>query len=244
MSKSRVLPDFLQVPWGIRDVLFLIIAWFGLQALIGELLILVARGLPPVATFLKAAQSGDIGASFVLDILAVGVGLGVVYLYLRKFGVGWSAVGWRKVGILRTAKYLFGIMLIFIILANLAFIAVKFLVPGFNANQAQTNDFTSSVTTHRSLALVALVLVPPIFEETIFRGFIFPALSKKMGIIWGAILSSVIFGIAHGQPNLFVYTTILGLLLCFMYRRTGSIIPGIMLHMLNNLLAFVAISSK
>jgi membrane protease YdiL (CAAX protease family) len=148
------------------------------------------------------------------------------------------------VGVWRAIKYLFGILLLFIVLANLALVLVKLLVPAFNIDQPQDNEFTASVHTHRSLALVALVLLPPIFEETIFRGFIFPALSKRVGIIWGAVLSSMLFGIAHGQPNLFVYTTILGLLLCFMYVRMRSIVPGILLHMLNNYLAFVALSGK
>jgi membrane protease YdiL (CAAX protease family) len=86
------------------------------------------------------------------------------------------------------------------------------------------------------------VLLPPIIEETIFRGFIFPAISTRTGVIWGAILSSLLFGAFHGQANVFVYTAILGLLLCFMYVRTKSIIPGMVLHMLNNFLAFYFMS--
>ena len=244
MFKRRALPEFLNVPWSVLDVVILVGAWFGMQIVLGGILVLAAKAIPAAAIFLNAARAGDITASFVLDLLSVAVGLIIVAVYLRRYKVGWSAVGWRRVGVLRAMRYLFGILFVFILIANLAFILVKFLVPGFNANQAQTNYFTSAVTTHRSLALVALVLIPPIFEETIFRGFIFPAISKRIGVIWGAIFSSIIFGIAHGQPNLFVYTAILGLLLCFMYRRMGSIFPGIALHMLNNLLAFVALTSK
>jgi len=243
-APRRSLPEFLNVPWRVRDVLFFIVAWFGLQLLIGVTLAVLGRSLPPVKQFLVQVQAGDVGASFALDLAGVVIGFLLVAAFLRHYGVSWQAVGWRRIKLWRALKYLLGIMLVFILLANLALLLVKLVVPGFDANQPQTNEFTQATQSHRSLALVALVLLPPIFEETIFRGFIFPALAKRMGLIGGAILSSAIFGIAHGQPNLFVYTAILGMLLCFMYVRLRSIVPGILLHMLNNYLAFLALSGK
>ena len=59
-----------------------------------------------------------------------------------------------------------------------------------------------------------------------------------------AIFSGVLFGFAHLQPNVSIYTFILGLLLCAMYVRLGSIVPGIALHMLNNYFAYVALNQK
>jgi membrane protease YdiL (CAAX protease family) len=167
------------------------------------------------------------------------VGFAIVGGYLKRYGATWRAVGWRRASVLRTLKYLGGLLLAFILLANLAFVIVKYFVPGFNADQPQTNDFIAAKDAHRGLAFLALVVLPPIFEETMFRGFMFPALSKRFGLVWGAVVSSVVFGLAHGQPNLFVYTFLLGLFLSFMYTRLGSIVPGILLHMLNNYLAFL-----
>ncbi len=88
------------------------------------------------------------------------------------------------------------------------------------------------------------MLIPPIIEETVFRGFIFPAFSKRFGVIIGALLSSLLFGFAHLQYNVGVYTVVLGLLLCLLYIKLRSIVPGIFLHMLNNYLAFVALTHK
>ena len=244
MFKKKALPVFLNVPWGIRDVAIFIVAWFGLQLLLNIGLAVLSPHIPAVTAFLKAISDGNVAASFVLDLVGVVLGLLLVAGFIRHYGVSWQTLGWHKVGLFKTLGYLIGIMVIFLILAQVALIVVELLVPGFNANQPQTNEFTKGISTHRNLALIALVLLPPIFEETIFRGFIFPALSKRTGVIGGAILSSIIFGAAHGQPNLFVYTSILGLLLCFMYFKLRSIIPGILLHMLNNYLAFLALSSK
>lgn len=244
MFKRRELPEFLKVPWRVKDVIFFLLGWFGLQLFVGGALVGLGMVVPPIQGFVDELQAGDIGASFTFNLVGVAIGMGLVAWFLRHYKVSWSAVGWRRVGVLRTFKYLFGILFVFIVLANLSLWLVKVLVPEFNVDQPQSNQFTGAVATHPSLALIALVLLPPILEETIFRGFIFPALSKRMGVAWGAVLSSVIFGIAHGQANLFVYTTILGLLLCFMYVRLGSIVPGVLVHMLNNYLAFMALSAK
>jgi uncharacterized protein len=62
--------------------------------------------------------------------------------------------------------------------------------------------------------------------------------------MWGAVLSSGLFALAHGQANIAIYTFPLGLLLCFMYVRLGSIVPGMALHMINNYLAFVAVAGN
>ncbi len=122
---------------------------------------------------------------------------------------------------------------------------ISMLIPGFNAAQPQVNEFTQATTpASQRLSLIALVILPPMVEETVFRGFIFPALSKKKGAIVGAILTSLLFGIAHLQYNVSLYTIVLSLILCFMYYRLRSIWPGIFLHMINNYIAYMAIMKK
>jgi membrane protease YdiL (CAAX protease family) len=243
-TRERAVPEFLNVPWSIRDLVLFVVAWMGIQ--VAALLLL--RGLAPVvpgiAHFLSLASKGDVGATFALDLLDAAAGFGVVSLYLHRYGVGWASVGWRRTGLLKAVLYLVGILVVFVVASNVLLLLVSVLDPSFNANQPQTNEFTGATKSHHSLALIALVLLPPVLEETIFRGFIFPALAKRTGVIWGAVISSVIFGVAHFQANIGIYTFVLGLLLCFMYVRLRSIVPGIFLHMLNNYLAFIALSSK
>ncbi|HVQ45073.1 MAG TPA: type II CAAX endopeptidase family protein [Candidatus Saccharimonadia bacterium] len=244
MKGPKELPEYLRVPWGVRDAVLLVAGWFVAQVLLGVILALLARVIPPVAGFLAGVRSEDVGATFALDLIGVALGFGLMALFLRHYRVGWQMVGWRRVSVWRAVGYLVVILVVFLIAAQVTLELVKLLVPAFDPNQAQTNEFTKGADSHWSLALIALVLIPPVLEETIFRGFIFPALAKRTGLIWGAVLSSALFGLAHGQANLFVYTMILGLLLCFMYVRTRSIVPGILLHMVNNYLAFLAITSK
>lgn len=243
--KKKQLPEFLQVPWTIKDVLFFVVLWLGIQILVIEILKGIAGYSHPLSMFLSGAADGsNITAVFTFDLLDAVVGFGVVWYYLRRYKVGWKTVGWRPVNPIKAIAYLLGILLFFIVASYAVLTLVTMLVPGFNENQAQSNQFIGDVHTHTSVALVALVLLPPFLEETIFRGFLFPAISKKWGVWIGAIISSAIFGLAHWQANISVYTFVLGLLLCFLYVKTKSIVPGIFVHMLNNYLAFIALYSK
>ena len=172
-------------------------------------------------------------------------GLGVIWLILRKYKVGWDSIGLRKFNVLKSSALIIAMFVAFVALAYAALIITKILLPGFDPNQAQVNEFTSAITGNaRIISFFALVVIPPIVEEILFRGFMFPAFAGKVGIFFGALFSSMLFGIAHLQANVGVYTIVLGLLLCYMYKRTGSIIPGMVLHMINNYVAFAALMGK
>ncbi len=242
--KPRVLPDFLRVPWTIRDVVVFVLAWFGIQVAVVAGLGLSQSWFGPAKLFLEAVGRNDIGALFALSLLDAVVGLGIIGLYVRKYGVDWGAVGWRRVGLGRAVLWVGGVLVTFIVAANLLLWVVSVLSTHFDANQPQQNEFLGASGGHRSLAWVALVVLPPIVEETIFRGFLFPALARRTGLVWGAVISSGLFALAHGQANIAVYTFPLGLLLCLMYRRLGSIVPGMALHMVNNYLAYMAVTGS
>jgi membrane protease YdiL (CAAX protease family) len=82
------------------------------------------------------------------------------------------------------------------------------------------------------------VVLAPLFEETIFRGVLLPVLSRRLGSLWGVVLSSAVFGLAHlsiGElPPLFV----LGLLLGWLRLSSGRLSASIWLHTLWNALTF------
>jgi len=84
------------------------------------------------------------------------------------------------------------------------------------------------------------VIFAPFVEELFFRGFLFQGFRQKYGWIAGAFLSSIIFGLAHLDLVAFIPTSILGFLLAYMYHRSNSIWPGIILHVLVNALGLCA----
>lgn len=93
------------------------------------------------------------------------------------------------------------------------------------------------------LAVAFLVtVVAPVAEEVFFRGYVFGALRNWRGMWVGALLTGTLFGAIHlGSAPDVLYLPILavfGVLLCLLYVRTKSLYPCIVLHAINNCVAF------
>ena len=91
-----------------------------------------------------------------------------------------------------------------------------------------------------------LVVVAPIAEELIFRGWLYgklrlllsSKLSNNASMILSIILVSVLFGMVHMQWNVGVNVFALSVVLCGLREITGTIYAGILAHMLKNGIAF------
>lgn len=84
-------------------------------------------------------------------------------------------------------------------------------------------------------------LLAPLSEEIVMRGAILKELlkSEKLGV-WPAItISALMFALIHMNPAQMPHAFLIGLLLGWMYWRTGSILPGVAYHWANNSIAFV-----
>jgi membrane protease YdiL (CAAX protease family) len=85
----------------------------------------------------------------------------------------------------------------------------------------------------------------PIMEEICFRGLILDGLLKTRCRPWLAILiSALLFALLHGLGANFVTAMLFGILVGWLYWRTGSIIPGIIIHITNNSLTAIDISNQ
>ncbi|KAA6345306.1 hypothetical protein EZS27_007119 [termite gut metagenome] len=85
--------------------------------------------------------------------------------------------------------------------------------------------------------IVLIALLGPVFEEILFRGAITKALLKQYSPLKAIIISALIFGIIHWNPVQIVGGGFFGLLLAWIYYRTGSLLPGIFVHIINNSLS-------
>lgn len=86
-----------------------------------------------------------------------------------------------------------------------------------------------------ALEIVSLCIVIPIAEETLYRGIVYERSAQWLGDGKAALLSAVIFGLAHMNLAQFVYATVFGLLLSFLARENGNIFGAIAAHMAANL---------
>lgn len=82
--------------------------------------------------------------------------------------------------------------------------------------------------------LISAIFFAPFFEEIIFRGYIGEILKKSCGFTVAWLVSSLLFGIAHGTPSIIVSATVSGLVLGFYYLRYRSLVLVILLHAMNN----------
>ncbi len=88
---------------------------------------------------------------------------------------------------------------------------------------------------------VLVTVIAPLAEETFFRGYFFGALRNWRGPWPAAVLTGAVFGGIHGGSTDAVFLlplAILGFMLCIVRWRTGSLLPCIALHAINNALAF------
>jgi membrane protease YdiL (CAAX protease family) len=88
-------------------------------------------------------------------------------------------------------------------------------------------------------SLIASVFGPAI-EEIFFRGVMYNAVKRKLGIFPAILITSVLFSFLHTHAATyflvgFIPIMILGAVLAYLYEKTGSLIPSITLHVLNNL---------
>lgn len=91
-----------------------------------------------------------------------------------------------------------------------------------------------------ALFVVVAVVMAPLFEEIVFRGFLFRGLANSWGWVWGALASAAVFGLAHLQLDVFVPLATLGFFLAWAYKRTGSLWSCIAMHGIFNAIAVLA----
>ena len=126
---------------------------------------------------------------------------------------------------------------------------VSALVPGLNLEQEQELGFNKSQQgIGLILVFISLVIVPPLVEEFVMRGFLFTGLRTKLTFYWATLITSGLFAIAHlpaGVGGLLwigaVDTFVLSLVLCYLREQYKSLWPPIGVHMLKNGLAFTVV---
>lgn len=123
------------------------------------------------------------------------------------------------------------------------------LAPSLNVDQAQQLGFNPIGTAQLIVTFVSLVILPPLVEETLMRGYLYTSLKKGLPQISAALVTSAIFASAHlqagsGAPLLWVAaidTFVLSLFLIWLREKTGSLWASMTLHALKNGVAFISL---
>jgi membrane protease YdiL (CAAX protease family) len=97
------------------------------------------------------------------------------------------------------------------------------------------------------LFMAMAVLVAPLVEETVFRGYLYPLFAKTFGVAFGVIVTGVLFGLMHGAQLGWTWSLVsvliaVGVIFTFVRARTGSVFSSFLLHLgYNSTIALVTI---
>ena len=232
-SSFKKVPKF----WQITLRLLAFVAWVAVVLLAAQYLVAMLLNLAlPTETLLKPITNMIYGA--VVYLLAFLVIVFVPWKLIKmkttrdELGVRglptWTDILLAPVGLI-VAMLLGGIILMII----------KCIFPAINLEQEQELGFNNLFGKAELIeGFIALVVVAPIAEELIFRGWLYGKMRARAPMWPALILCSLLFGFMHGQVNVGVVTFAMSVVMCLIRELTGTIWSGVLLHMIKNGVAF------
>ena len=163
----------------------------------------------------------------------------VLWLFLKKRHNSFKNLGFKKVTKKDIGWMFIGLVVYFTLLFLALFIANLF--PGFNADQAQNVGYQAARGWQLLIAFLGLVILPPIAEEMLFRGFLYRGMASRWPKILSALLASGLFAVVHFQWNVGIDVFVLSLVMIFLLEKTKNLWVCIAIHMIKNFIAFMAI---
>lgn len=225
-------PPSMTVPWTLGD------AAKATALVIGGTTVLAFLGAQAVRLLDGPRETMGLLFSAILE----GMFLFVVWRFGPwRYGRSWRALG-LQAALTNGASLALVVFLVSVSFAVLYSLAMTLL--GLERLTPPSLPSAFMETYPQRLALFSLaVLVAPVAEEVFFRGFLLPVFVGRWGFLRGASLVSLLFGLSHVAPGLLVPAFVSGMLLAWLYRRTGSLWNCFIAHGAQNALAFaVAVS--
>jgi membrane protease YdiL (CAAX protease family) len=146
--------------------------------------------------------------------------------------------GLRRLSIAKAAGIaLLGIIPLYIVVALVAAVVTswaKDVWPDIQPQDAVKAFKTASSPSLKAMMGIAAVIVAPLVEETVFRGFIYGVLKRYTDGWYAAVCSAALFAIVHMHVGSLVPLFVLALGLCAAYERTGSLLVPMGMHALFN----------
>jgi CAAX protease family protein len=231
-------PENYNVPWGWLDVLLLLpVVGFGLLIVFAAVIVAFAAAVFHVPLSHIRTHFTFIGllAQILMELSL----LGYFALQIRnRSGLPfWRTIGWRPLrprSVSRGAAYLG-----FIVAGAGLALLVSFASAAFPPKHALPIEKIFATRPLTILFMATAVLVAPLVEETIFRGYLFPVAARSFGVSGGIVFTGAVFGLLHGsqlwggwwQIGLLVFV---GILFTFARASTRTNVSSFLLHVSYN----------
>jgi|HubBroStandDraft_4_1064222.scaffolds.fasta_scaffold39550_2 membrane protease YdiL (CAAX protease family) len=239
-----LLPEDLRVPWGWGDLALLIAVAISGTFVVSLLLI---KGFTIAGISFRQVQNipGDRNLFLILNQALLSVAL-LAYLAAQmrhSFHVPfWRTIGWRPLQTGQTPRAAAYLGLIFsgcmlAILVTLSSAAFK------STTKMPIEQFFQD--RRSALLLMSLgVLLAPVLEETIFRGYLYPVVARSFGVNAGIVVTGTLFGLLHasqlwGGWAQIALLVVVGIVFTYARARTHTVVASYLLHVSYNSFLFL-----
>lgn len=162
-------------------------------------------------------------------IMAIIFTAALYLIVLKPQGQSFKAVGVKSFS-LSEWKLIVVWTIILIVVSIVLVIAMSFA--GIGTENSKTESLQSQMTLlNFSIGFVSAAIISPIYEEIFYRGFLYRFFSSRYGVLSGMMISSIIFTVVHIPTfNTLPVNFVSGLIFSWVYQKTESVIPGIIIH--------------
>jgi membrane protease YdiL (CAAX protease family) len=232
---SNPVPEDFRVPWGWADL-----AAFVVLAIAGFLLLslLITTGLAIAGVDIRHIQKSPHEVILLNILIQVLLDLGLLaylaaQMRIRFHSPFWHTIGWRKIetGRLPRAAVYSGLVIAGFFLSIIVSLGSALFPP--KKDLPIESLFQDPHTT--LLFMLIAVLLAPLVEETIFRGYIYPVIGRSFGTVWAILATGLLFGLLHaeqlwggwGQIALLIFV---GIVLTFARAVSRTVVAGFVIH--------------
>ncbi|MGL5086207.1 MAG: lysostaphin resistance A-like protein, partial [Clostridium sp.] len=131
-------------------------------------------------------------------------------------------------------------MLLSLALVYIISTVVYSINPDYAIEMMKDEPMATDTTFKLFIATISASIMAPLFEEIVFRRILFNRFKGKIGILGGAILSSILFGILHIELAM-VGAMVFGVTACILYRKYNNILIPVSFHFINNAIVSIVI---
>jgi membrane protease YdiL (CAAX protease family) len=247
-SQQLALPEDLRISWG--WVHFAIFAFFAPISFFVVQMILVLHYAPREHLPPKELQQYFLNKpQFLFGANILSYALIFLFLYMTLSVLPglpfWSSLGWKKLkahistGAVSPWTYFFSGcgLAVFV-----AIVSSRIHAPEDLPIQQLFKSRDSAL-----LLMSMAVLIAPLVEETVFRGYLYPLFAKSFGVVPGIVITGILFGLLHGAQLAWTWSIVsllilVGIVLTIVRARTGTVFASFLLHLgYNSVIALTTI---
>jgi uncharacterized protein len=229
------------VVWPLETAWQGMVLWFAAFFLMSNVVLPVAIGLFPIPPAMLGSARVQAYAALGNYVILMGVGYGIVQFTLSPYiqnAFRWLSIRWRSNWL---TWGLGGYFAVLPIVSLVALLNQRLLQDKGGGNPILEIILGSKDTSTIALLWFMVAVLAPLFEESLFRGFLLTSLVRHLAS-WQAIaISGFVFALAHLNLADLLPLTVLGMMLGFVYLRSQNLLASMLLHGLWNSGSFIGL---